>query len=121
MRITLILALALASSVPFQPAAADTKKTTAACTGIGHYVAIGRSPVQVNPGARCEMQFRLPPGCLFVRQAGSQKALGPFCVDDKGKGSVRLPNNIEWVWSAGAGFNADLTLYPRGHFSGRVR
>lgn len=121
MRTALIAALVIASLAPLQPAAAQPTKTNAACTGINHYVGIGTKPVQVNPGGRCEMQFRAPPNCVYVRQAGRQNALGPFCVDDKGKGSATLPPGVEWVWSASGGFNADLTLYPRGHFAGRVR
>jgi len=121
MRTALIAAMVIASLTSLQPAAAQPAKSTAACTGINHYVAIGTKPVQVNPGAKCDMQYRAPPGCVFVRQAGRSNALGPFCTDDKGKGTVALPVNTEWVWSAGAGFNADLTLYPHGHFAGRVR
>jgi hypothetical protein len=97
--------------------AAETK-----CDGISRYVTLGTEPVLVNPGGKCMLSLTftfqqtvpptIPKFCYFVRQAGSSKTFGPFCIGDNDPASKRFNVRPEYIWSADQPLNASIRLEP---------
>ena len=81
-------------------------------------IALGPEPVRINPDGYCAffLWFR---HCIFVRQAGQNTTLGPYCPPGAAfmKGATLitpqrdLPRDTEWAWSAQYPFTAYIARY----------
>jgi hypothetical protein len=87
-------------------------------------VRFGKKPVRINPDGACEITWWIR-HCIYVRQAGETKTLGPFCPagEPSMKGAIimgpryEFPPDVEWAWSAVQPFTAYISLSPlsQGH------
>ena len=109
-----VIALGLAFTLP-TPARALAETAKPACSGISHIVVLGKEPVQVNPGAKCEMTLGLlvsragERACINVREVGKKATLGPICTSGP---TERMQGAIEWAWSADRPLRAYVILTP---------
>jgi hypothetical protein len=70
------------------------------CTGEKFLHTYGTEPGEpVDKNAQCRAALWYKGHCIFVQQAHSTKALGPFC-DKEGKETAALPIDLEYAWSA---------------------
>ena len=79
---------------------------------------LGAEPVRINPNGLCAFTLWYR-HCIFLRQAGEDKTLGPYCPPEAKliAGAVRakqFPPDVEWVWSAEQPFTAFLLLFREG-------
>lgn len=68
----------------------------------------GTEPRLVSENAQCASALWYSGHCIYAKQAGNEKRLGPFC-DKPGRTEV-LPVDIEYAWSSGEPFDGYVLL-----------
>lgn len=108
---SLFCIMALAVGAAAHPAAAKE------CAGTSRILTVGKKPVQINPGGRCNFTFlprvkrsELRP-CFYAKTVGKKETLGPFCASRTKV--VGLPWTTEWLWSADVPVPIEIILFPK--------
>jgi hypothetical protein len=92
---------------------------TKQCNNVWEAVTISSNrlkPTRINPDADCDWTLRAPGRCVMVKRADwtlDKREYGPFCDDGASdKGRIETPSDVEWTWSTGGGFTAQIILKP---------